>query len=166
MKPGFVYIVTYGSAKWRYSHPVIKIGVAVNINQRICELNTASPINLILVAAIQSKDPYTLEQYLHKTFGKNRLNGEWFELMPDMITFLRKHYLNGDRFDELFDFNCSSEQLEIQALRDQIIKLTQQTVLDKKRISNLESQLSDPGFAPSRKAKHVRLGKMIEVCRG
>jgi len=141
MKEGFVYIVTHESALWRAAHPVIKIGKAVDIDKRICDLNTCSPINLILVASIQSKDPHSLEHYLHKMFSRNRLNGEWFDLTPSMIVALRSYYLSGDRFDELFDFGLSAEQIEIRDLKSHIIELNKQHAADQKTIRGLEEEL-------------------------
>ena len=141
MTKGFVYIVTYASLKWRTSHPVIKIGKAVDIGKRIADLSTASPINLVLVASIQSDNARKLEGHLHKTFAKHRLNGEWFELNLDMIRALRNHYLISDKFDELFDFSRSSEQIEIDALKSQISELNRIHARDQKTISDLESRL-------------------------
>lgn len=126
MKKGFVYIVTHDSLKWRAAHPVIKIGCAVDIKKRIADLNTASPINLILVASIQSENALKLESYLHKAFGRNRLNGEWFTLDNQMIKALRNQYLVEDRFDELFAcMNASFDEkdVEINALKEQISDL-------------------------------------------
>jgi len=141
MTKGFVYIVTHASLKWRTSHPVIKIGKATDIGKRIAELSTASPINLVLVASIQSDNAIKLEGHLHKTFAKHRLNGEWFELNPAMIKTLRNRYLVSDRFDELFDFSRSPEQAEIDALKLQISELNRTRAEDQKTISDLKSQL-------------------------
>lgn len=126
---GFVYIVTHNSLKWRTAHPVVKIGCAIDIKKRVLELNTASPIDLILVSSIQSDDARALEHYLHVAFGRNRLNGEWFSLDSQMVKVLRNQYLIEDRFDELFELGVAtktSHDLEIAALREEIRVLRQE----------------------------------------
>lgn len=160
MTSGFVYIITHDSVRWRAAHPVIKIGKAININKRIAELNTASPINLILVASIQSKNAIALEHHLHMMFAKHRLNGEWFELNPLMITTLRQNYLNGDRFDELFDFSKSSEQLEIERLKTKIDDLNKIIYNNKNTIDELKSQLEL--YTPKKESKISAAAKEID----
>jgi hypothetical protein len=148
VKKGFVYIVTHDSLKWRAAHPVVKIGCAVDIKKRIADLNTASPINLILVASIQSDNALKLESYLHKAFTRNRLNGEWFSLDQSMINALRKQYLVEDKFDELFDCmnrSLDAKDVEISSLKQQISELYAKRENDLTEIKALRDRLEESG---------------------
>ena len=55
----------------------IKIGVAVNIAERLKALQTASPFRLHLIACIVGG--YELEAKLHDRLAVHRLQGEWFD---------------------------------------------------------------------------------------
>lgn len=71
-RPVNVYIIQAGE--------MVKIGKAVNVEKRLRSLQTASPVVLHLVRAIESDDGNRLELELHRRFAKYRENGEWFRL--------------------------------------------------------------------------------------
>ncbi len=76
----FVYLIHDDFSK------AYKIGVSSNPIARLANLQTASARgNLKLVATI--KGSYSLEEHLHSTFSKYRLNGEWFEDHKDILKF-------------------------------------------------------------------------------
>lgn len=161
-----VYFVTYDDAMWRAIRPVIKIGFTNDLKSRLRELSTASPMNLIAAGTVWSKSARALESRFHSQFRKNRLNGEWFELNPAIISEIRKYDVVDDRFDDLFKFDISPVQLEISALENKIIELNKQHTIDQTRIAALEEKLKLylPTQAPviSDLAKQVRLSKMIK----
>lgn len=65
----------------------IKIDVSKNPYQRIKTLQTGSPIQLFVVALIRNR-PKELESYLHRTFSKQRMWGEWFQINDDLFRFI------------------------------------------------------------------------------
>ena len=160
-----VYFVTYDDAKWRVARPVIKIGYTCDLVSRLQMLSTSSPINLIAAGTIWSKQARSLESRLHQQFRKNRLNGEWFSLNANIINELRKYNIVDDRFDELFNFSSTAEEIEIGLLKAQISDLTARHSEDYSRILDLENRLAlyEPikEIPLSETAKQVRYAKMI-----
>ena len=69
----FVYFIKLGQTKY------YKIGYAKNIEKRLEQLQVASPYNIILIAAFQSRDALNLERQLHSKYSRNRVRGEWFK---------------------------------------------------------------------------------------
>ena len=67
----------------------IKIGYSNNVNERIRELQTASPYKLILLAAIVGG--VRMENDIHKQFSKYRMRGEWFKPAKELMEFINKH---------------------------------------------------------------------------
>jgi hypothetical protein len=91
---------------------MMKIGITTDLRKRLASLSTASPFRLIAAGIIQNPpNPVNLEEHLHKSFTDNRVNGEWFNVTPDMIEVVREHDVLHDRFDELFSF---AEGVEIE----------------------------------------------------
>lgn len=69
---------------WAVRSTRYKIGIAFNPVKRLQALNTASPLDLKLLAAIPSK--ITPEEKLHYRFHNRRVKGEWFQFAsPDDI---------------------------------------------------------------------------------
>lgn len=69
------YFITDGTA--------IKIGVASSLSNRLNELQTANPREIIPLYVIQSdtqKESLEVERIMHKHFAKNNIRGEWFNL--------------------------------------------------------------------------------------
>jgi Meiotically up-regulated gene 113 len=87
-----------------------KIGISRNVNQRLAELNAASPKQIILCWHEPILGKATeLEKRCHRSLKKQRLNGEWFEVTPEEAIEIIKR--NGDRKGKLlnafnFEENC------------------------------------------------------------
>lgn len=76
----FVYLIHDDYSK------AYKIGVSSNPEARLANLQTASARGkLTLVTVIEGS--YDLEEYLHTTFSKYRLNGEWFEESEEILRY-------------------------------------------------------------------------------
>ena len=76
------YIIKDGSG-------LFKIGKTSDINSRLKNLRVGNPL-IELVHKID-KD---IEEILHKIFEKKRVNGEWFSLSNDDLSFIKKKYPN------------------------------------------------------------------------
>jgi hypothetical protein len=66
----------------------IKIGFTrkPDLGPRLCELQTASPVKLQILAAIPG-DKLT-EKELHERFHHCRVQGEWFDPSPELVRFI------------------------------------------------------------------------------
>lgn len=62
-----------------------KIGYTSDINQRIRQLETASPTGILLVFSKETNDAYKIEQALHKKYAYKNSNLEWFRLTEEDI---------------------------------------------------------------------------------
>lgn len=72
-----LYIVKSGTLK----NAPVKIGVAVNVEKRITELQTGNPSELILMYKIPMNSrahAYSVEARLHREFKRHCILGEWF----------------------------------------------------------------------------------------
>jgi len=56
---------------------LVKIGQSKNVKARLSELQVGSPVELILIEAIEFDE--FLEPRLHKYFADERIRGEWFK---------------------------------------------------------------------------------------
>lgn len=74
----FVYVIAG-------DHGLTKIGVSSNPNARLAQLRTASPFPLrfSLICAV-SGDAYAVEAAAHELLGRNRMDGEWFDVTPEL----------------------------------------------------------------------------------
>ena len=64
---------------------IYKIGMARNIQKRVCNINTHVPFTLILTAAILTDDPTGVEKRLHRQYHDKQVKGEWYRLSDDDI---------------------------------------------------------------------------------
>jgi len=64
----------------------IKIGKSLEIENRVSQLQTGSPIELKLVCLLDLSDKY--EGILHEFFKEDRVHGEWFEYSEDIKAFI------------------------------------------------------------------------------
>jgi Meiotically up-regulated gene 113 len=81
----FVYFI------YNQDSNAIKIGWARNVQTRLAELQTASPIKLKLLKTIQLETPteaQSLEKQLHRHFAQLRIQGEWFQADPALHEFV------------------------------------------------------------------------------
>lgn len=60
-------------------HPLVKIGRAIDVDQRVAEIQRMSPAPLKLIATIPGGA--RLEARLHRAFAHRRGHGEWFNLL-------------------------------------------------------------------------------------
>lgn len=81
-KPGYVYFIV------DYDKREVKIGHSQHPQQRVKELKTANPGNLILAKVIPGtrKD----ETKYHKVFCHSKIRREWFILSPEIEEFLNR----------------------------------------------------------------------------
>ena len=77
---GYVYLINAGE--------FYKIGISRNINQRVTKLSTLPPFNITLVCIIKTDDMMGLEKELHETFSEKRVNGEWFTLSGEDVSYI------------------------------------------------------------------------------
>lgn len=76
-----VYFITDGSGH-------VKIGWAVNVGNRLAELQSGNPNQLILMASVPGG--CSVERDLHRRFAGHRVRGEWFTLAPEIADFIEK----------------------------------------------------------------------------
>jgi hypothetical protein len=72
-KPGHVYVIFAETGR-------CKIGRTNNLNARLNQLATASPVLFKLLHAFQSSDTEKAERFLHDKFKDKRNHREWFNL--------------------------------------------------------------------------------------
>lgn len=78
MTGSFVYVI-------RGDHNMVKIGVSTNPTARLATLRTASafPIDFAYIAATPGQG-YDIEAGAHEMLKSHRVNGEWFDIAPEM----------------------------------------------------------------------------------
>jgi hypothetical protein len=64
----------------------IKIGSAINADERIAELQQGHPERLVLLATARGGEKR--EREWHRRFAAARKRGEWFETVPDLIILI------------------------------------------------------------------------------
>src|ERR1700730_4577117 len=77
-KPGsYIYVVNGDHG--------IKIGVTKNPDGRLAQLRTGSAAKIdYAYIAPTSGDPYAIERQAHAMLDRYRLNGEWFDVSPEL----------------------------------------------------------------------------------
>lgn len=73
---------------------LIKIGVTIDINDRLKTLQVGSPDQLELVGAIASPRAHWLEIDLHIRFQEARSHGEWFRPVDELLEIIEQHSLD------------------------------------------------------------------------
>jgi hypothetical protein len=71
--------------------PMVKIGKADRVKDRIQQLQTSCPHKLELLGAVQfetSDESITEEGLAHEALAAHRLHGEWFALVPEVEEYL------------------------------------------------------------------------------
>lgn len=68
---------------------LIKIGHAMNINQRFKTIQNQCPVKLQLLTTISTTE--VSEQEMHEKFAPYRQHGEWFEPSIELVTFISKN---------------------------------------------------------------------------
>lgn len=67
--------------------PVVKVGVARDLESRLSALQTGSPERLVVLGIIKGAG-FDRERLIHERFARKRINGEWFELDDEMLRFI------------------------------------------------------------------------------
>jgi len=71
---GYVYLVAS-------SNGLFKIGRTINLHQRMWQLSSDHPEEeLALIYAVELKDQFNGERWLHRKYRHKRVHGEWFNL--------------------------------------------------------------------------------------
>jgi hypothetical protein len=70
----YVYIIRMGQTN------MYKIGKSNNPQERLADLQTASPYKLKLLHVFQADNASAAEETLHKKFHQSKMEGEWFKL--------------------------------------------------------------------------------------
>lgn len=80
-KRGFVYLIgTEGD------DAVVKIGFAVDVDDRRATLQTSSHRALKVLATV--KGTLATEKEIHRRFAADHIRGEWFRLSPEIVAFI------------------------------------------------------------------------------
>jgi hypothetical protein len=66
--------------------PFVKIGTAIDVQARLCDLECASPFPLVLIREIPGG--YLTERWLHARFADRRVHREWFSYCDEMLDIL------------------------------------------------------------------------------
>lgn len=83
---GFVYLLRSASGYY-------KIGRSKNPYDRLTTFEVKLPFEVEYEHLIETTDMYQLEKELHRHFADKRVNGEWFELTPEDVAYIKS--LNG-----------------------------------------------------------------------
>lgn len=120
----------------------VKIGVTVDIDTRLAQMQTGNPQPLLCMALIHcdSKEhAYDLEKYLHRRLRKFRIQGEWFWLFGKSIKDVLAEYDGRNKTESVIQAHKSSgysERREIERLRHENKKL-------KQKVRELKRDMSD-----------------------
>ena len=82
LRSGYVYLLQSVSGHY-------KIGRTVNPQNRLKTFGVLLPFEVEFIALIKSDDCVSLERSLHQTFRDFRVNGEWFNLAPDDVEYIK-----------------------------------------------------------------------------
>lgn len=81
-RPGYVYLVQAATGEF-------KIGISTNVQTRIAQLQTASPVPLTLLHYFPAKNAREVERELHNRFRAGRVRNEWFRLTSADVVMIR-----------------------------------------------------------------------------
>lgn len=104
-KEGYVYFIKNG-----HENGNVKIGCAINIDNRIKSYSTSFDKKIFIVGYIKAKNYYNLEKEIHSYFLNKKVKGEWFNLdaydfidLKSQYDFIDVHnfYVNSKKITEL-----------------------------------------------------------------
>lgn len=81
-KDGYVYLVQSPTGAY-------KIGRTMNPQNRLKTFHVKLPFEVDFVALIPTEDSWKLESELHGKFYKKRIRGEWFNLSPEDVEYIK-----------------------------------------------------------------------------
>lgn len=70
----------------------VKIGFTHDVVRRIRVMQIDCPHRLYVIGAM--KAGYQIESKLHKKFRRYRIRGEWFNLAPEILEYIRENSIN------------------------------------------------------------------------
>lgn len=88
LKPGYVYLLN------EVNGDHYKIGRTVNPKSRLKTFSVKLPYKVEFEAVIETDDMYSLEAQLHHRFADKRVDGEWFDLTPDDVSYIKSLAVN------------------------------------------------------------------------
>ena len=68
----FIYLIKNSEESY------YKIGVGKNPKQRLKQLQTGSPAELVLIETFSTEHAYKIEKILHRRYSHLKKDGEWF----------------------------------------------------------------------------------------
>lgn len=80
----YVYIIRDVEVSGLY-----KIGRSRSLDRRLFDFGVKLPFQYHIVDLIECDNEYETEAYLHRYFHSRRRNGEWFDLRPDDIQWVK-----------------------------------------------------------------------------
>ena len=80
-----------------------KLGVSMNPERRVKQLQTASSERLELRKKFKTNYNYMLEKYLHRVFRKYKVIGEWYKLSEEEEQKFQEVCEQGERTFSLLD---------------------------------------------------------------
>jgi predicted GIY-YIG superfamily endonuclease len=128
----YVYFIQNGK------HGSIKIGVAANIEQRICEMQTGNPFELRLIASMEfssRKQAIGVETVLHKKFRRHHVRGEWFSPKINLGSISAACKRGGHKISELIEHEVIYE-----SANDKIKRLEREIRRLKGRVEDLNDE--------------------------
>jgi hypothetical protein len=84
---GYVYLIGPVGLESGLGGGAVKIGVTVDLERRLAELQTGCPFELKVLSAGVFSCPYVVEEELHRRYRKCKIRngGEWFNLPQEEI---------------------------------------------------------------------------------
>lgn len=70
-RPGWVYCIRCDVSE------AVKIGFSANPVRRLRQIQTSNPNHLRMIGVMETVEAF--EQFMHWTYRKRRMSGEWFE---------------------------------------------------------------------------------------
>jgi hypothetical protein len=77
-KDGYIYLIKSDTGHY-------KIGRSKDVFDRIKTFSIKLPFEIELIHQFPADDTLVAEAQLHKNFAQQRVNGEWFDLTPQMV---------------------------------------------------------------------------------
>lgn len=149
---GYVYFVRNGKSG------LVKIGKAIDLNNRLKSFQTSFGAGVFLSAYIYCQNFSELEKNIHSLFLKQRKNGEWFDLDDsefyniESITKVGKYFSRGSSisFGEHFGLNDSKSEFGIENYYNEFFSFCEKLP---KKTEQLKSEFYDSVLKLSGKYK-------------
>lgn len=88
------------------------------VKKRVSSLETGTPFGLEIVHSIPCHNARQVEATWHQTFQEHRLAGEWFDLLPESIDFIRDRTTLFDQIGKFDDEELDDRFKSIQTKND------------------------------------------------